>query len=172
MQKNGSKKQLIFEKWDHFENWQKSLLCKGFSLWKMVSYVQKLKKCKKNTENDSRSTIKFFQAKNASKKQLIFEKCDHFENWQKWLLSKGYSIWKMVSLSQKIKFQKKNKGKHSRSTIKLFHAKNGFTKQLIFEKWDHFENWQKSLLCKGFSLWKMVSLVKKLKMQKKYRKRL
>ena len=41
--KNGSKKQLIFEKWHHFENWQKWPQCKGYSLCKMVSLAQKLK---------------------------------------------------------------------------------------------------------------------------------
>ena len=41
--KNGSKKQLIFEKWDYFENWQKWPLCKGYSLCKVVSLGQKLK---------------------------------------------------------------------------------------------------------------------------------
>ena len=43
MQKKGSKKQLIFEKWDHFENWQKWPQCEGYSLGKMVSLAQKLK---------------------------------------------------------------------------------------------------------------------------------
>ena len=31
MQKTGSKKQLIFEKWDDYENWQKWPLCKGYN---------------------------------------------------------------------------------------------------------------------------------------------
>ena len=43
MQKNGSKKQLIFEKIDHFENWQKGPQCKGYSFCKMVSLGPKLK---------------------------------------------------------------------------------------------------------------------------------
>ena len=43
MQKNCSKKQLIFEKSHHFENWQKGPQCKGYSLCKMVSLGQKLK---------------------------------------------------------------------------------------------------------------------------------
>ena len=46
-------------------------------------FGSKIKSAKKNTENDSRSTRKCFYAKNGSNKQLIFEKSDHFENWQK-----------------------------------------------------------------------------------------
>ena len=41
--KKGSKKQLIFEKWHHFENWQKWPQCKSYSLCKMVGLGQKLK---------------------------------------------------------------------------------------------------------------------------------
>ena len=44
--------------------------------------------------------------KNGSKKQLIFEKLDHFENWQKWQQYKGYSLCKMVGLGQKLKMPK------------------------------------------------------------------
>ena len=50
MQKTAPKKPLIFEKWDHFENWQKWPQCKGYSLCKMVSLGQKLrmpKRCDK-----------------------------------------------------------------------------------------------------------------------------
>ena len=60
-----------------------------------------------------------------------------------------------------------------RSTLQLYYAKNGSKKQLIFEKWDHFENWQKGPQCEGYySLCKMVSLGQKLKMPKTCDKRL
>ena len=39
-------------------------------------------------------------------KKVIFEKQDHFENWQKWPPSKGYSLCKMVTLGQKLKMKK------------------------------------------------------------------
>ena len=39
----GSKKPLIFEKWDDNENGQKWPLCKGYGLCKMVSLGQNLK---------------------------------------------------------------------------------------------------------------------------------
>jgi len=45
-------------------------------------------------------------AKSGSKKQLIFEKLEHFENCQKWPLSKGYRFCKIVTLGQKIKMHK------------------------------------------------------------------
>ena len=43
-----------------------------------------------------------FYAKTDRKKNLIFEKWEDFENWQKWPLGEGYSLSKMVSLGQKI----------------------------------------------------------------------
>ena len=47
-----------------------------------------------------------FYAKNISKKQLIFEKWEDFKNWQKWPPCKGYSLCKIMSLGQNIKFLK------------------------------------------------------------------
>ena len=124
-----------------------------------------------DAKNSCRSTLQLYYAKNGSKKQLIFEKWDHFENWQKWPQCKGYSLCKMVSLGQKLKCEKH--AKHScRSTLHLYYAENGSIKQLLFEKWDHFENWQKWPQCKGYSLCKVVSLGHKLKMPKTCDKRL
>ena len=120
--------------------------------------------CEKHAKNSCRSTLQLYYAKNGSKKQLIFEKWDHFENMQKWPQCKGYSLCKMVSLAQKLKCQK-HVIKDSTSTLDLFYAKNGSKKKLIFEKWDHFENWQKWPLCKGYSLCKVVSLGQKLKLR-------
>ena len=62
--------------------------------------------------------------------------------------------------------------KDSTSTLDLFYAKNGSRKQLIYEKWDHFENWQKWPQCKSYSLCKVVSLGQKLKKLKTCDKRL
>ena len=44
--------------------------------------------------------------KTAPKKQLIFEKWEHFENGQKWPPSKGYRLGKIVTLGQKLKMHK------------------------------------------------------------------
>ena len=54
----------------------------------------------------SRSTLELFYAENSSRKQLLFEKSEDFENWLKWPVSKGYSLCKMVSLGQKLKLPK------------------------------------------------------------------
>ena len=43
----------------------------------------------------------------APKKQLIFEKWEHFENGQKWPQYKGYSPCKILILGQKIKIASK-----------------------------------------------------------------
>ena len=203
--KNNPKKQLIFEKWDHFENWQKWPQCKGYSLCKVVSLGQKLK-MPKTWYKTLYKHIRLVLCKNNPKKRLIFEKCDHFENWQKWPQCKGYSLCRKVSFSpklkmpktsdkrlykqirivlwkkrlqkaaniwemrpfwklakmatmqrlqplqsgqfgSKIKYAKNMIKKLSTSTLDLFYAKNGSKKQLIFEKWDHFENWQKCPQC-------------------------
>ena len=72
-QKNGSKKQVIFEKREHFENGQKWPQCKGYSPCKILSLGQKIEK-HKHAKNVCRNTIKLLYAKNGSKKQLIFEK--------------------------------------------------------------------------------------------------
>ena len=76
-------------------------LCKGYSLCKMVSLRQKIKLLK-TCEKRLHKHITAVLFKKRSKKHLIFEKWDDFENRQKWPLSKG----KMVSLRQKIKLLK------------------------------------------------------------------
>ena len=103
--KTRSKNHLIFEKWDDFENRQKWPLCKGYSLCKMVSLRQKIKLLK-TCEKRLHKHITAVLFKKRSKKHLIFEKWDDFENRQKWPLCKGYSLCKMVSLRQKIKLKK------------------------------------------------------------------
>ena len=63
-------------------------------------------KYQKHAIKDSTSTLDLFYAKNSSKRQLIFEISDHFENWQKGPQCKGYSLCEMVSLAQKLKLRK------------------------------------------------------------------
>ena len=79
--KNSSKNQLIFEKWEHFENGQKWPPCKGYSSCTILSLGQK-ENCLKDAKNVPINTFELFYAKNNSKKQLIFEKWEHFENAQ------------------------------------------------------------------------------------------
>ena len=90
---------------------------------------------------------------------------------QKWPPRKGYSLWKIVSFAQKLKMAKTCEN-DSTSTLQLFYAKNGSKKPLIFEKWDHLENWQKWPLSIGYGLYKMASWAQKLKMRKICAKRL
>ena len=168
--KTRSKKHLIFEKWDDFENRQKWPLCKGYSLCKMVSLRQNIKLLK-TCEKRLHKHITAVLFKKRSKKHLIFENWDAFENRQKWPLCKGYSLCKMVSLRQNIKLLKTcEKRLHKHITAVLFKKRS--KKHLIFEKWDDFENRQKWPLCKGYSLCKMVSLRQKIKLPKTCVKRL
>ena len=162
--KNGSKKQLIFEKWEHFENCQKWPPSKGYRLCKIVTLGQKLK-MHKNMLKTFLQHIAVVLCKKWLQKQLIFEKWEHFENCQKWPPSKGYRLCKIVTLGQKLKMHK-NMLKRFYNTLQLFYAKNGSKKQLIFEKWEHFENCQKWPPSKGYRLCKIVTLGQKLKMHK------
>ena len=100
--------------------------------------------------------------KNGSKKQLILEKGEHFENGQKWPPSKGYRLYKIVTLGQKLKMHK-NMLKRFYNTLRLFYAKNGSKKHLILEKSKQFKNGQKLPQGKGYRLCKIVSLGPKLK---------
>ena len=143
MQKNSSKKHLIFEKWDIFENWQKSPSHKGHSLCKMITLGQKLK-----IPKTSRKTLYKHIRVILCQKQLIFEKSHHFENLQKWPLHKGYSLWKMVTLGQKLKVQKKMQ----KNTLQAYYSysmqKTAPKKQLIFEKSHRFEKFAKMATAK------------------------
>ena len=109
--------------------------------------------------------------KSSWKKHQIFEKWDDFENR---LSSKGHSLWKMVSLGQKLKCLQtceKRIYKHTRVVV----WKNRWKKHQMFEKWDDFENRPSCKgysLCMGYSLWKMVSLGQKWKWPKTCAKRL
>ena len=119
MQKTARKNQLIFEKWEHFENCQKWPPSKGYRLCKIVTLGQKLKMHK---------NMRFYKIA-VSTKTLIFESCcqkwppckkknsfektanirvkwEHFENCQKWPPSKGYRLCKIVTLGQKLKMHK------------------------------------------------------------------
>ena len=105
-----------------------------------------------------------FCAKNRLRKHQIFEKWDDFENRPS---CKGYSLGKMVSLGQKLKFRKTCE-KRFFNHIRVVLCKKPLRKHQIFDKWDDFENRPS---CKGYSLGKMVSLGQKLKFRKTCEKR-
>ena len=96
--KNGSKKQLIFEKWEHFENCQKWPPSKGYSVCKIPTLGEKLKMQKKHTKNVS---ITHCASKNGSqsKNETILKIA------KTWPPSKGYNLGKFLTLGQKWKIQ-------------------------------------------------------------------
>ena len=67
------------------------------------------------------------------------------------------SVWVTIENS------KKQTKKHSTNVFKLFCAKIGYQKQLISEKSEFFHHGQNWPQCKGYSLWKIVSLGQNLK---------
>ena len=100
--KNGSKKQLIFEKWEHFKNGHNA---KAIAHAKYLVWVKKWS-CLKHAKNVSTNTLKLFYEKNGSKKEPIFEKWEHFKYDQKWPQCKGYSPCNMLTFGQKIQLPK------------------------------------------------------------------
>ena len=108
MEKAAPKTANIRKNKDDFKICQKWPLCNGYSLCKMLSLDQKLK-LPKTCQNDSRSTLELFYAKNGTPKQLIIDKRDDFKICQKCPLWKGYSLCKMLSLDQRLKLPKTRK---------------------------------------------------------------
>ena len=66
----------------------------------------------------------------------------------------------------KIQNSQKHAKKHSTIVFKLFCAKNGSQKNLIFEKWQLFHHGQNWPQCKGYSLCKIGTLGQNLKFSK------
>ena len=154
--KNRSKKHEIFEKWEHFENRPS---CKGYSLCKILTLGQKLK-FQKTCQNPFYKSFRVVLCKKtASKKHEIFEKWEHFENRPS---CKGYSLCKILTLGQKLKFQKTCQNPFYKS-FRVVLCKKRSKKHEIFEKWEHFENRPS---CKGYSLCKILTLGQKFKFQK------
>ena len=75
----------------------KAMAFAKWSVW--VKYYNSQKRAK----NDPLITLEYFCAKNRFRKHQIFEEWDDFENRPS---CKGYSLCKMVSLGQKLKFTK------------------------------------------------------------------
>ena len=88
-----------------FWEWPKWPQCKGSIPCKILILGHKIN-CLKHAKNVSTNTFQLFYAKKGSKKQLIFEKWEHFENGQKWPQCKGYSPCKILTLGHKIKLPK------------------------------------------------------------------
>ena len=153
--KKHSKKHQIFQKWDHFENRPS---CKGYSPYKILTLGQKWK-FQKTCQNPFYKSFRVVLCKKRSKKHQIFQKWDHFENRPS---CKGYSPCKILTLGQKLKFQKTCQNPFYKS-FRAVLCKKRSKKHQIFQKWDHFENWPS---CKGYSPCKILTLGQKLKFQK------
>ena len=114
--KNRSKKHSIFEKWDHFKNW---LLSKGYSPCKNLILGQKLK-FQKTWQNAFYKPLRVVLSKKPLQKTLNIREMRQF--W-KLVIMQGYSPCKILSLGQKLEFQKHVKI-HSTNHLELFCAKN------------------------------------------------
>ena len=123
-----------------FWKWPKMAIMQR--LWPMqnTQFGSKIKNSLQHAKNLTTNTLELFYAKNGSKKQLIFEKWEHFENGQKWPQSKGYSPCKILSFGQKIKLLKtcqKPLYKHIRNVLckKRFQKTANNGKMRAFWKW-------------------------------------
>ena len=135
--KNGSKKQLILEKWKQFENWQNWPPSKGYSLCEMTTFGklfsgkmrefwktgknghqgkaiafakwpllgQKLKMQEQHDKKVSTRHCSCSMPKTVEKTATI-RKIRAVWKWEKLQQSKGFTLCKMVTLSQKSKMQK------------------------------------------------------------------
>ena len=109
--KNRTENQQIFEKWDHFENRPFSKgcnPCKGYSLCKMVRLGQKFK-MPKTCEKRFYKSIRVVPRKKPLWKTPNIREFRPFGKsaiLQGYSPCKGYSLCKMVNLSQKLKMPK------------------------------------------------------------------
>ena len=116
-------------------------------------------------KNDSKTTLQLFCSKNRIKKYPIFEKWQLFENRQNWSQCMGYSLCKMLSLGQKLKFWKACE-KRLLNHITFVLCKKPLQKTPNIRKWKFFENRQNWSQCMSYNLCKMLSLGQKLKLYK------
>ena len=133
-------------------------------------FGSKIKKKQKGAKNGSTTTLKLLCAKKPSKKHLILEKGEQFENGQNRPRCMGYSPSKMLSLGQKLKIPKRC-GKRLYDRIKVVVRKKPLKKKdKILKKREQFENGQNRPRCMGYSPCKMISLGQKLRINIKVRK--
>ena len=97
MCKKPRQKKLNCKKGGHFENGQ--YWSKGWAIAqaKWSVWVKNLK-CQKDAKNNCKTTLELLSGKNSFKKDLIFEKREHFENGQNWpkalvIAHAKWSVW-------------------------------------------------------------------------------
>ena len=160
--KNGSQKQLIFGKWEHFQNFHKWPQSKDYRRRKIVTLGQNLKMHKNMLKTFSQHIAVALCQKRLQKTANI-RKMRAF--WKLPKMATKQRLGKIVTLGQKLKMHK-NMLKTFLQHIAVVPCKKRLQKQLIFEKWEHFENCQKWPPSKGYRLGKIVTLGQKLKMHK------
>ena len=143
---------------------------KLYSLCKMVSLGQKLK-LPKIYKKRLHKHIGIVLCKRQLEKTANIWKMRVFWKLPKIATGQRLCLCKKVSLGQKLKVPKRYE-KRLYEHIRIVLCQKRLEKQLIFQKWEDFENWQKWPLGKGYSLCKMASLGQKLKVPKTYEKRL
>ena len=87
--KNGSKKDIIFEKWPLLENGKIGHHAKAIVFAKNGQFGSKIKVLRNMQKNDSTNSLELLCEKNGCKKHLIFEKWPLLENGQNWPPCKG-----------------------------------------------------------------------------------
>ena len=163
--------ELIFKKWDHFENWQKWPQCKGYSLCKMVSLGKKLKMPKTCDKRLYKHIRLLLRKKRLQKAANIWE-MGPFRKLAKMATMQGLYPLLNGQFGSKIKIAESMRKTAVDAHYSCIMQKTAPKKQLTFEKWDHFEIWQKWPQCKGYSLCKVVILGQKLKFREKCEKEL
>ena len=167
--KNCFEKNLLFKKWEHFENGQNWRRRKGYSLCKTISFGQKLK-MPKRCEKRFYYYIGGVVFKKPLRKRPNIKKLRAFWKWAKLATMHGLKAFANWSVCvQNLKMPKRCEYYDSATTLELSCAKNCFEKHLLFEKWDYFQNGQNWPRRKGYSLWKMISLCSRIKNAKNVR---
>ena len=158
------KKTINIREMRRFWKLEKSRQCKGYSLWKVVSLGQKIK-LPKTCEKLFYKHIKDVLCKKRLQKTINIREMRRFWKLEKSRQCKDYSLWKIVSLGQKIKLPK-TCGKLFYKHIKDVLCKKRLQKTINIREMRRFWKLEKSRQCKGYSLWKVVSLGQKIKLPK------
>ena len=153
-----------------FGKLEKWPLCKGYSLCKMVSFRQKIKLPKRFGKRLYKH-ITVVLCKKRMEETANNRKVRRFWNLKKWPLCKGCSLFKMVSFRQKIKLPK-TCGKRLYKHITVVLCKKRMEETANNEEMRRLWKFEKWPLCKGYSLCKMVSFRQKIKLPKRFGKRL
>ena len=153
MEKNARKNTKYFRDESVFKNWPS---CKGYRLCKMLTLGQKLK-FKKTCQNSFYKSFRVVLCKKPLKKTLNVREMRAF---LKSSIMQGYRLCKMLTLVQKLKFQKTNPFDKS---FRVVLCKKTLKKTLNVREMRAF---LKSSIMQGYRLCKILTFGQKLKFQK------